>query len=91
MKTLSCGCCDQGCVCAFHQDVPNGNPEKLCDYHREHGHPHVTQLSEEHWHEDFELEDRRQTSEGAKIEEEIATLATEGVQPAQSGDTGEVE
>jgi hypothetical protein len=40
MRTVSCGCCSMGCTCFNHQDVPNGNPPKSCDYHREHGHPH---------------------------------------------------
>ena len=45
----------------------------------------------EHWHEDFELEDRRQTSQGTKAEEEIATLATERIQSAEPSGTGEAE
>ena len=49
-------------------------------------------------HEDFELEDRRHTSGQATREADYQAekecqdaLATEGVQPAEPGDTGEAE
>ncbi len=40
--TVSCGCCVNGCVCWIHQDTPRGIVPKQCDWHKEHGHPHVT-------------------------------------------------
>jgi hypothetical protein len=41
-RTVSCGCCNAGCVCANHRDEPRGLPVTVCAYHREHGHPRVT-------------------------------------------------
>lgn len=41
-RTVSCGCCTWGCICANHRDEPRGRPAKACDYHRDHGHPRVT-------------------------------------------------
>jgi len=45
---LSCGCCTGGCVCAIHQDTPNGLPPNVCDYHKEHGHPRATETAAQH-------------------------------------------
>lgn len=42
-RALSCGCCTGGCVCWHHQDTPNGMPVMVCAYHREHGHPGITE------------------------------------------------
>lgn len=43
-RTVSCGCCTNGCCCWHHQDTPRGLPVRVCDYHSDpaHPHPHVT-------------------------------------------------
>lgn len=33
VKTLTCGCCSNGCVCQNHMDIPNGRPPKKCEMH----------------------------------------------------------
>lgn len=45
MRTVSCGCCTEGCVCWNHQDVPAGRPVATCSYHQRHPHPHATSLT----------------------------------------------
>lgn len=42
-RAVSCGCCTGGCVCWNHQDCPRGIPPHICGYHKEHGHPGVTE------------------------------------------------
>lgn len=42
LRTVSCGCCTNGCTCHHHQDIRIGRPVKVCAYHAEHGHPHIT-------------------------------------------------
>lgn len=32
-KTLTCGCCSNGCVCWNHQDTPAGRPPTRCEHH----------------------------------------------------------
>ena len=32
-KTLSCGCCSEGCCCALHQDLRIGLRPAVCSYH----------------------------------------------------------
>lgn len=41
-RTVSCGCCTDGCVCWNHRDVPRGRPVTQCAFHNEHGHPYIT-------------------------------------------------
>jgi hypothetical protein len=41
-RTVSCGCCEAGCVCGNHCDVPRGVRVGRCDYHKRHGHPLLT-------------------------------------------------
>lgn len=45
-RAVSCGCCTGGCCCHFHQDTPRGRPPRVCEYHKEHGHPRVTEEPE---------------------------------------------
>lgn len=33
IKTLTCGCCSNGCCCWHHRDEPNGRPAKACAVH----------------------------------------------------------
>jgi hypothetical protein len=33
IRTLSCGCCTNGCVCWNHRDEPNGRTVTACAYH----------------------------------------------------------
>lgn len=42
IRTVSCGCCTNGCVCANHQDTPNGRPVTVCAVHQRTPHPHTT-------------------------------------------------
>ncbi|MBE7466009.1 MAG: hypothetical protein HS116_21245 [Planctomycetes bacterium] len=30
-KHLTCGCCDRGCVCSNHMDIPRGRKPRMCD------------------------------------------------------------
>ncbi len=41
-RTVSCGCCSFGCVCANHQDVPQGRSVTTCEYHKHVAHPRET-------------------------------------------------
>lgn len=34
-KVLTCGCCENGCCCATHDDIPNSRKAGLCEYHRD--------------------------------------------------------
>lgn len=34
-KTVSCGCCSNGCCCFNHQDAPAGRPPHICELHKE--------------------------------------------------------
>ena len=34
VRTVTCGCCTNGCVCVHHQDVPRGLQVRTCDLHR---------------------------------------------------------
>lgn len=43
-RAVSCGCCDGGCVCVHHQDVPRGVRAAVCEYHARVGHPGVTEV-----------------------------------------------
>jgi hypothetical protein len=40
-RAVGCGCCTGGCVCWMHK--PDRRPPVVCAYHKEHGHPHVTE------------------------------------------------
>lgn len=44
MRTVSCGCCTDGCVCWNHRRWTPGLSQSLpkCAFHAEHGHPRVT-------------------------------------------------
>ena len=41
-RELSCGCCEAGCVCHHHQDVPRGVPVHVCAYHQVTPHTRTT-------------------------------------------------
>lgn len=45
-RAISCGCCDGGCICQVHQDLPKGKPPTVCAYHSDprHQHPRVTEV-----------------------------------------------
>ncbi len=45
LRTVSCGCCTDGCVCWMHRrTTPASGPQGLpkCAFHAAHGHPHIT-------------------------------------------------
>ena len=42
-RQVSCGCCEGGCVCTHHADIPRGVHAKTCGYHKKHPHTGVTE------------------------------------------------